>query len=170
MASLEFLAIILTGLGLTTSIIYYASILRNANETQKMQLETRQTQLFMYLYDKFCSESFKRSYFEVMSWEWDDVDDYFEKYGPLTNPENEIKRQNVGSFFEGLGVLVKNKQISSELVDDLMSYLILTYWEKFEPITKEIRVKMNYPNFGEWVEYLYSEVKLIAEKQHLEYR
>ena len=40
MVSLEVLALVLTGLGLTASIVYYANILLNANKTQKLQLET----------------------------------------------------------------------------------------------------------------------------------
>jgi len=42
MASFEFIALILTGLGLTASIVYYANVLSNANKTQQLQLETRQ--------------------------------------------------------------------------------------------------------------------------------
>lgn len=63
MASFEFIAIILTGFGLTASILYYSSILRNANKTRELQLkaqelqlkaqehaiETRQAQLFMQI-------------------------------------------------------------------------------------------------------------------------
>jgi hypothetical protein len=168
MASFEFLAVTISILGLAASIVYYANILRNANKTQQMQLETRQTQLFMYLYDKFCSESFRRSYYEIMSWEWTDFDDYSNKYGPYTNPEKNYIRGNVGSFFEGLGVLVKNKQISPELVDDLMSQHIITYWEKFGPILIEARTVRNYPHAAEWVEYLYNQVKPIYDKQHPE--
>ena len=36
MVSLEVLALVLTGLGLTASIVYYANILLNANKTQKL--------------------------------------------------------------------------------------------------------------------------------------
>ena len=41
MASFEFLAIILTGLGLSVSITYYAMNLKNQNETQQQSLENR---------------------------------------------------------------------------------------------------------------------------------
>jgi hypothetical protein len=168
MVSFEIIALVLTGVGIMASIIYYANILQNANQTQKMQLETRQTQLFMYLYDKFCSESFKRSYYEIMRWEWTDYHEYAKKYGPDTNPEKNLTRGNVGSFFEGLGVLIKNKQISPELVDDLISQHIITYWEKFGPIMKEARIRLNYPHAAEWVEYLYNQIKPIYIDQHPE--
>ena len=38
MASFEFLAIILTGLGLTASIVYYSTILRNANRGRRKDI------------------------------------------------------------------------------------------------------------------------------------
>ena len=61
MVSFEFLAVILTGLGLTASIVYYASILRNANKTQEIQLETRQAQLYMEFYRDFKKKEFPNS-------------------------------------------------------------------------------------------------------------
>ena len=60
MASLEFLAIVLTGLGLTVSIVYYATILRNANKAQQHATETREIQIFMQLMQQITNyESYK---------------------------------------------------------------------------------------------------------------
>ena len=74
MASFEFLAIILTGLGLIVSILYYSSILNNANKTRELQLktqeqaeETRQTQLFMKIYERFESKEFLQSAFGLIA-------------------------------------------------------------------------------------------------------
>ena len=47
---IEYLPLVLTGIGITVSILYYTSVLRNANKTQQMQLETRQAAMFMKLY------------------------------------------------------------------------------------------------------------------------
>ena len=41
MASLEFLAVILTGLGLTASIVYYASILNNTSKARRARAELK---------------------------------------------------------------------------------------------------------------------------------
>ena len=53
---IEYLPLVLTGLGLTASIAYYANILNNANKTRELQLkaqeqalETRQAQLLMQI-------------------------------------------------------------------------------------------------------------------------
>ena len=68
MASLEFVALILTGLGLTASIVYYANILNNANKTRELQLksqeqtlETRQTNILMNLYTYQGSTEFQNA-------------------------------------------------------------------------------------------------------------
>ena len=164
---IETIALVLTGLGLTASIVYYASILRNANKTQQMALETRQTQLFMYLYDKWSSEDFIIKLLEILQWEWEDYQDYNRKYG-YANKDKAVQRIAVGAFFEGLGVLVKNGQLKPELVDDLLSWNVVTYWEKFRPIIIQSRKEQNYPNMGEWTEYLYNQLKPIYEKDHLE--
>ena len=69
MASFEFLAIILTGLGLTVSILYYTTVLQNANKTQQMALETRQAQLFSSLQNKIDTVEFRRIY-RTIKYDW----------------------------------------------------------------------------------------------------
>ena len=39
---IETIALVLTGLGLTASIVYYANILNNANKTRELQLESQE--------------------------------------------------------------------------------------------------------------------------------
>jgi len=53
MVSFEFIALVFTGLSITASLFYYANVLSNTNKTQKMQLETRQAQLFMQLVNRY---------------------------------------------------------------------------------------------------------------------
>jgi len=79
-----------------------------------------------------------------------------------------VKRGSVGSYFEGMGVLVNRKLIDVSFVDDLISGLIIRYWEKMEPIIDDAREKMDYPQLAEWTEYLYREIRTIAEEQHPE--
>ena len=67
-----------------------------------------------------------------------------------------------------MGVLVNRKLIDVSFVDDLISGLIIRYWEKMEPIIDDAREKMDYPQLAEWTEYLYREIRTIAEEQHPE--
>ena len=168
MVSVEIIALVLTGLSITASIIYYATILSNANKTQKTQLETRQAQLFMPIYSTYQSEEFIKAFSEVMKWEFESYDDYMAKYSSEVNPEAYLMYRKVFGFLEGLGVLVRRGLIDPSLVDDLMSGAILGYWEKFEPYFVERRERLDWPQVGEQIEYLYKQVKPIAERQRRE--
>ncbi len=107
--------------------------------------------------------------YELFSWKWNDYDDYQRKYSYQSNPEAAMNRNIFGSWLEGVGVLVKRKLIDPSFIDDLISGPIIVYWEKFKPIFIEGRKRMNYPMWGEGTEYLYDQVKPIADKEHPEY-
>ena len=133
---------------------------------QKMQLETRQAQLFMQVYNRWSDRELTRMQMEFQTWEWDDYDDWVEKYE--SNLDAKSLRATIGMFYEGVGVLIKRGLIDAALVDDLMSTPILSYWRKFEPVIKEARERSGYPQRAEYQEYLYNQILAIAEKQHPE--
>ncbi|MBN2335243.1 hypothetical protein JXL21_06750 [Candidatus Bathyarchaeota archaeon] len=159
MASFEFLAIILTGLGLTASIVYYTSVLRNANKT-------RESQLFMQIYSQWNSLEFQSQYGKVMNTQFETYDGFFETI------KNDVEFRNAinvsGIFFEGLGVYVHRGLIDVNMVDDLMSEAIMSFWRKSKPLIYETRTRNNLPQYGEWIEYLATEVEKIFHKQHTE--
>jgi hypothetical protein len=169
MIQIEYLALILTGIGIIVSILYYASVLRNANKTQQLALETRQAQLFMYMYDRWSNPESIKHGDELETWEWTDYDDFLERYGQEKNPERYISFSYIARFLEGVGVLVKRKLVDPLLVDDLMSGNILDFWDKFgDPLIKKRQVLRNYPQYYEHVEYLYKVIKPIVDSQHPE--
>ena len=153
MASFEFLALILTGLGLTASIVYYANILRNANKTQQMQL-------FMQFYSKLTDHNFHDEHTRIRNRTWNDLDDYVEKYG--TGPNL------LDVYLEGIGLLVKRKEIDIQFVDDLMSGIILDYWGSHREIILAFRERIGQPQIGEWTEFLAGEIQRVAIKEHPE--
>ena len=72
MVQIENLPIVLTGLGLTASVLYYTMVLRNANKTRELQLraqeqaeDTRQTQFFMNVYNRFQDPEFTQFLFSL---------------------------------------------------------------------------------------------------------
>ena len=69
---MEYLPLVLTGIGIIASILYYASVLRNANKT-------RQAQLFMDLYRTYRDPEFRRQYYEILGQKWVDFEDFWEK-------------------------------------------------------------------------------------------
>ena len=142
--------------------------LEQSAQAQKQTLETRQAQLLMSLYQRWSEPEFQDAYYEMMQWEWNDYDDYMEKYGWASNPAKWSLRVTIGTFLEGLGVFVKRGFIDPTLVDDLMSSYIVEFWQKHGPVTKEMRKRLNDPAAAEHIEYLYGVIYEIYRQQHPE--
>ena len=136
MVQIENLPLILTGIGLTASIVYYASVLRNQNKT-------RQTQMLMELYAVYRDPEFAKAWGEIMDQEYADFDDYWQKYGSDTNREAWNTWQSVARLFNGIGVLVKNDMVGIELVEELMGVVIVVSWSKMSPIVYGFREFVN---------------------------
>ena len=115
---IETIGFILTGLGLTASIVYYANILNNANKTRELQLEsqkhaaeTRQIQLLLDFH-RGKIEKGNQNWFEIMSLEWEIYDDFLSKYGYGNIPDIYYKRLemwndlNNTSTIEGLFAII----------------------------------------------------------------
>ncbi|MBN2335233.1 hypothetical protein JXL21_06700 [Candidatus Bathyarchaeota archaeon] len=169
MVSYEFIGLIFTGLSISVSIIYYASVLANANKTQKQQLETRQAQLFMGFHTAWFNPEFYSNMIEVaFLWEYKNYDDFMEKYWMTSNPEMFTKWGRAESYLEGMGVMMKRGLLDPTLMDDLMSGYIIAMWDKYEPFMVEFRERNNQPQFGEFFEYLYREVIKSTIQDHPE--
>ena len=123
-------------------------------------VKSRNTDLFVDLYNQLTSKDFQRMYNDIMyNYKWEDYEDWLRKYGPDADPEAWANFNSVGYFFDGIGVLVHKKLIDIQLVDDLMSSAVIWLWEKTGPIIKERRLRRNRPQIWEWVEYLYYQIK-----------
>jgi hypothetical protein len=160
-------------IALVVGIVYYLTIMRNAQrnqelarKAQELAVETRQAQLFMQIFSKFSEENFIRNFFEIQDWQWEDTDDYIEKYEEPNEPHT--KWATLANYYEGVGVLVKRGLIDVSLVDDLMSGSTMRFWEKFEDFIMETRIRYNWPQRGEYIEYLYNQVKTVVKEQHPE--
>lgn len=156
--------------GVIAGFSYYVLTVRNNQKNQRQQLETRQAQLFMQVYNRFNEKSFVNQINDIRyRWEFSDVDDFFSKYGTFENPEAWDMYISVIYFFEGLGVLIHKKLINPEIVDDLMSGVIISIWEKYGPMIVGLRERLDMPAGAEWFEYLYHQIKSIYMEQHPEY-
>jgi hypothetical protein len=174
--------------GILVGIIYYITIMRNQQRTreltlesqelarkaqeqslkaQEQALETRQAQLFMQLYNRYQEVEFWKNWWEIRSWEWDDPEDFWRKYGPENQMEY-IKWFSVSTVLEGIGVLIKRGYIDPYLVDDIMSLSSIGYWERFGEVILYGRKQYNWPQLWEYCEYLHDQIKQIAEQQHPE--
>jgi len=120
-------------------------------------VKTRQTDLIMRLYSRFGSEEFQKTYEKVLAREATSLSEYEEKYGWA-------EWSAVGTFFEGIGVLLCRKLIDISLVDDLFTAPVKMAWDKMKDGIVESRKEMGQPTIFEWFEYLYNEM-VNREKQ-----
>jgi len=141
---IDYLPLVLTGIGIMASILYYAMTLRNSNRT-------RQAQLFMQAHSRFQDPEFTKMYNEVMNREWDSLDDYREKY---MSEGWDDRILSVQTYYEGIGVLLMKGMISPDFVYELMPTMVNTLWNKYEPIVYWVRENANYPQFWRPIEYL----------------
>lgn len=57
-------------------------------------------------------------------------------------------------FFEGIGVLVRQKLVDLRFVTLLMAGTTRRYWEKLRPVVLKLRKEIDYPRCGSETEYL----------------
>ena len=165
---IEFLPLILTGLGLAASIVYYANILNNANKTrelqlkaqelalknQELQLETRQAQLFMQMFSKASSKEGIESSKILSNANWTSHEEWLEKY--QNDPEYAHALTTIVIIMEGLGVLIKENLVDIKLLALLMAGSIRMTWEKHRDIIYEERKRLNYRRYASEWEYVYN--------------
>jgi hypothetical protein len=145
--------------GVVAGLSYYVLTVRNNQRLQKMQLETRQAQLFMGLYETYRSPTFRKQWDEVIFIiEYDDWEDMNRKYNRETNYDLLLSWFTVGTFFEGVGVLLKRNLIDITMVDDLLGPTVKMAWEKMGPIEVESRRRFDNPRAFDDFEYLYNEL------------
>jgi hypothetical protein len=159
-----------TAVAAVVGVSSYINSNKHAQESRQREIETRQAQLFMPIYAKFSDYSFMKLMDEAWSITWSDYDNFIEKYGEpfdeKANKEVYTMMWTMGNYYEGIGVLVKRGLIDPQFVDDLVSGSTIRVWEKYGPIILEMRKRLNYPQLWEWDEYLYSEIKKIASREH----
>ena len=145
MADIQTVSIAIASASVALAAIYYIFQIRH-------QTKLRQTDLIMRLYSRFSSEGFQKTFDKVRRREPLSLHDYEEKYGSA-------EWITVGTFFEGIGVLLYRKLIDIGLVDDLFTAPIKISWGKMKDTIIETRKEYGQPTIFEWFEYLYNEMK-----------
>ena len=149
---IETIAFVLTGIGLTASIVYYANVLNNANKTRELQLkaqelaiETRQAQLFMGIYQSWILKDNLKDMEKWLAWEWTDFDDFMTRYGPEENPEDHASWDRMIYYFEGIGLMVKQGLVNPDTVFELLGLVTLFLWDKYHPLLLQMRENVGVP-------------------------
>ena len=155
-------------LGVCVAAVYYVMNLRVQQTNMKQTLETRQAQLFMQIFARQYDIEQRKSDLLLQKIEYNDVDDFVDKYGPENNPEAALRFRASAAYYEGIGVLVKRNLIDPAMVDDLMSGRIIDFWETSRKYAFGVRERTGDYEAFEFSEYLYNVIKGIQDKQRSE--
>lgn len=157
-------SIISAALGVLAGVINSIFASRRAEKQRHTEIETRRAQLFMGLYEKYRERDFRLLWNQLMfQWEWEDYDDWRQKYGSQANPKAWSINSSMMGFFEGIGVLLKYDLIDIDLVHDLVGNLAIRFWERNKPIVVGQRKQSGIKMWKDY-EYLYN----LLKNQHLQ--
>ena len=151
-------------IGILIGVVNWIRKSSTAEKQRQTEIETRQAQLFMQIYDHFNATEFSIQYVKILfHWEWKDFEEWWQKYGPETNVEENAAFASAARYYEGVGVLVKKRLIDINLVGELMSSYVIRFWEQMEPAIKGVRERLNWPQLFQGFEYLYNELKKLEQ-------
>jgi hypothetical protein len=155
-------------IGILVGIFYYITTIRTNQRNQELQLETRQTQLFMQIYQEMSTPETIANWAEILGYEWDNYEDFEHKYGSGLYPDLFGKRVSIWRIFDGIGLLLYYKLIDIEKVYELIDSGVLIQWKKWAPIIKEQRIRHGFPEQNKWFEYLNDELTKIRNQRGIE--
>ena len=143
MIQIENLPIVLTGIGIIVSILYYTSVLRNTSKSRQIQV---------------ISSVPTPTDWRWMDWQYKDFDQFTSDYGPEINPDGWAQFFLWSNRLKAFGVYVREGLLDIRLVCLLSGGTITSTWEKFKPFFIEWRSRYNRPRGFIEAEYLYSKV------------
>jgi len=156
---IEYLPLVLTGLGITASITYYTITIRNQYKARQKELLYQR--ITMNNYDFYLNwRKLRAGFANITSYkEWAE---YLSE-----NPEHYAIFASMTWTFHNVGLLLKNKMIDSETVFGAYSpNLVIWLWEEGEKIIDVWRKAINFPQHYEGFEYLYNEAKRLFPDIH----
>ena len=146
--------------GVIAGFSYYVLTVRNARKNQRLQLETRQAQLFMQLFDKMWSPELAGKVAILLSmWEASD-EEWLERY----NSDHEFNRAfTVYAYaWEAMGTLLKKGMYDIELLALYYATGTISEWERYRDIIHNWR-SSNKRSFDMW-EYAYDTLMKYLEE------
>ena len=144
---IESIPYVLTGIGIIVSILYYTSVLRNANMTRELQLkaqehasETRETTLFWQFFQELVSPEMWNRYIRVRYvYQCENYQEFKEQFNPHTNPEGYSDITSLWYTYIAIGDLLYDNKIGMDKIIGLLGEMPLRVWEKWSPIISELR-------------------------------
>ena len=101
------------------------------------------------------SESWIRTWYEVVSQDWNTYEEWEEKYGPEADKDAYVKMLFVVNRFNNIGLLSRENAIDADLLYNIyLPSSIMRTWKRVEPLVLERRKHVNDPDMFGAFEYL----------------
>ena len=164
---------IVAATGVLVAAIYYIYNMRISQrntelslKAQSQTLETRQTQIFMQIYQQINTEAVYKSWAELVNMGKIDYEEYLQKYDSTVNPDHFAKRAQIWYSYDIIGELLRMGTVELDLLNRLsLAPMVITMWERWEHIIRKTREREGGPDLWEGFEYLYNEVKKYRDKE-----
>ena len=139
--------------------VYYIMVLRESTKNRRVTLTTTLMQSFM-------SDEGTRTWLELLRIQWENFDDFVNKFDSTVNMDNFVKRTRFWNSCEVLGLQYKSKLIDFDTLYSICGTMVPQMWTKYKPIIEEYRKRgvynrYSYANF----EYLAEEMTRVMEKR-----
>ena len=133
----------------------------------KSTIDNRRAQLLMEFNRIISSKEWVTDLHIVLNYEWSDFDEFWSKYGH-SNPVDHSRWISIGNSMSAMLSLLNRSLVDEEMLREYLSSVSMgSFWEKFGPAVKEMRVRMNNPHFFSNIEFYYdkwlNQGKILAE-------
>jgi hypothetical protein len=162
---LQTATVVIAGISVIIGVINSILSSQRAAKNDEQTLETRQAQLYMQIYNRWNSREVTKAYgavrYKYSEQEWaETTEQNLQAKDPDLDLDYYADHQMLGTFFEGLGILVKKNLVDLSLVEDLFAGRVIWYWEtQLEPIAKMVKQYHKDSTLYDSIEYLYHEMK-----------
>jgi hypothetical protein len=147
--------------GVIAGLSYYILTVRNANRARKQTIVDQ-------FHQHFAGQENQRIFIELLQMEWDDYEDYLNKYDSEANIDNYTKRAHMWGACSRIGYAIYQGNVDVETVLNLIGYPGIWFlWNKFKPIILEDRKRYGDPVYFRWFEYLAEELRKERIRQGL---
>jgi hypothetical protein len=152
MVDYQTISIVFTGLSISLAAFYYINILRSSKDAKQREL--------MYLRFQYNDLQYMEAYTYVMSKKWTNTEEFRKHFDPVEKPEAFAKYVFLGTRFQNLGLMLRQKTVDPDLMFRIFSpMVVIQVWEKFREHEMDTRKRYNHPTHYEDFEYLYNEAK-----------
>ena len=113
---------------------------KRAANNDRIAVETRQANNYLQFATGSQTKEWMTAYQEIVLYQqWEDVSEWYEKYGPPSNPEAYIRFTQICEYFNTVGLFVKTGIIDEKIPFIQGGDAIIGIWEKVKPIIYSMR-------------------------------